>query len=757
MSTTLTSYDKYIQKAVAKRYEIYSLAGKGGMASVYRAVQKGLDRDVALKVIHPAYLSDEELLGRFRLEAKSAARLNHPHIITIYDQLEIEDLVMMALEFLDGEDLAQKIRVKGAMGASELLPHMVAMADALDYVHRKNIIHRDIKSSNIFITREDRAVLTDFGIASLKQNTVKLTTPGTVMGTPEFMSPEQARAQSVDHRSDIYSLGVVMYQCLTGKVPFHADTPVATLHQIDTQEPPDFADDPKMKPAWLKSIVFKCLSKSPEDRFQSARDLKAALLEEKPVRKVTFSQDAAAEDTSRKEEAASKEAILEEQLQKFKEEYQLLSGLSAQIHFLAQAPQEIKNTKAVKVELERLQSIQIAREPLSLQQQPAQELLDKFEKAPRNHYNEVLQTLQKLKPAERAFSVAPRAAELYPAALHLQHIEKALPFIKKEINRIKNLADLKKLLAELDALQTSLKVCNAAMEKTLISLPDFSEELSELCLSILAKGKEMGEGAQKPEVQIAQAAALWELFEGNRFVPHYAKKAYLDQKELWAKEGGSVLMPKIEPNEKPGEDQPNEASMETTFLRQEKREMPDQKPDVGSTSSEQKQIAFMVKEIEKEQNQLRKRLSSVIGSDSMISRYKTLVSQEGMLRSLYKAFSPKVKNNLFHLYFAAAKTNGHDGARALRAHWEQQYDGEDLTSDLKSKVWSASSHNSALDLRENSYQNQWDNRLKNLLKELPGLQGNNNPRDFSGYSQKVFPVLYPYLEGTTEALWQEEL
>jgi len=203
-----------LAQALSSKYEIVAQIGQGGMAKVYKAIHKRLDRVVALKVIHASLLHDEESLGRFRLEARASASLLHPNIVMVYDEGEADDIVYLALEYLKGEDLNQILKRNKVLPFQKVVDYISPIAKALGYVHNQKLVHRDIKSSNIFIAEKERPVLTDFGIASVRENLESLTLPGTIIGTPEFMSPEQASDGVIDGRSDLYGLGVVMYHCL---------------------------------------------------------------------------------------------------------------------------------------------------------------------------------------------------------------------------------------------------------------------------------------------------------------------------------------------------------------------------------------------------------------------------------------------------------------------------------------------------------------------------------------------------------------
>ena len=213
------STESLITNYLQDRYEIQVLIGKGGMASVYRARQLSMDRTIALKVIHQNLNHDEEFLNRFHKEARLSGSLSHPNIIAVYDVGQSGPVHYIAMEYLEGEDLHHLIHTHGCPSIARSLEVISAMAKALDYAHQKRVIHRDVKSSNVFLTRDGRILLTDFGIAKGLSD-MGLTQAGEVLGTPEYMSPEQAMGRELDARSDLYSLGVVLYECLTGRVPF---------------------------------------------------------------------------------------------------------------------------------------------------------------------------------------------------------------------------------------------------------------------------------------------------------------------------------------------------------------------------------------------------------------------------------------------------------------------------------------------------------------------------------------------------------
>jgi Tol biopolymer transport system component len=256
-------------------YRIVAELGRGGMAVVYKAWQPSLERFVALKVL-PAYFQHEpEFLARFHREAKSAARLNHPNIITIHDTGEIDGVHYIAMEYVEGGSLRDRLAA-GPLSLEETANILAQIAAALDFAHRHGLIHRDIKPANILFTDDGRPKVTDFGIARASDGT-HLTRTGVLMGTPEYMAPEQAEGRPVDHRTDLYALGVVLYQMLTGRAPFQGTTPHATLHAVIYEPPPPPRQIAPGLPPAVEAVVLKAIAKQPERRFQRGADMAAAL------------------------------------------------------------------------------------------------------------------------------------------------------------------------------------------------------------------------------------------------------------------------------------------------------------------------------------------------------------------------------------------------------------------------------------------------------------------------------------------------
>jgi serine/threonine protein kinase len=265
------------------QYRLTKELGKGGFATVYRALQPALNRHVAIKILHPEYVRDQRALRRFKREALAVARLNHPNIVTVFDYGEHEGRAYLVMEYIEGSTL--KGRLGKPVTYALALELVTAVANALDYAHSKGLIHRDIKPANILFTHEDR-ILSDFGIVRLADDESSLTRG--VIGTPYYMSPEQALGGDVDGRSDLYSLGVVLFEMLTGRVPFKGESPVATLSMHASLPVPSARELNPALTEGIDRVIRIALQKTPEERFQSGTEFRTMLADaiadaERPV------------------------------------------------------------------------------------------------------------------------------------------------------------------------------------------------------------------------------------------------------------------------------------------------------------------------------------------------------------------------------------------------------------------------------------------------------------------------------------------
>lgn len=258
------------------KYQINERLGRGGMATVYRAYQPGIDRFVAIKVIHLHFADDPTFIERFRREARAVGALRHPNIVQVIDFDTADGMYYMVMEYLQGETLKARLQRVGALPVPEALTIGRKLADAVSYAHTEGMLHRDIKPANVIFAKNGEPILTDFGIAKLADST-GLTASGSATGTPAYMSPEAGRGEKVDERSDVYSLGVVLYEMLTGALPFDADTPYAVIQKHNFEPLPSPRKFRPDLPAHVEMIVIKALAKQPAERYPSAADLRDAL------------------------------------------------------------------------------------------------------------------------------------------------------------------------------------------------------------------------------------------------------------------------------------------------------------------------------------------------------------------------------------------------------------------------------------------------------------------------------------------------
>jgi len=251
------------------KYEIRAEIGRGGMGAVYKGYDPTLDRYVAVKVLAPHLVWEKESVQRFVREARAAARLKHAGIVTIYDVGQEASWYYFVMEYLEGETLTEVIKQRGQLPPDEVVQILHPLADALDYAHHHGLVHRDIKPGNVIVSPEGLVTLTDFGIARAAQET-RLTATGTIVGTPEYMSPEQVRGLTADARSDQYSLAVVAYEMLVGRVPFEADSTLALLHMVAYEPPPSICEARPELPMEVEAVLTKALAKEPGDRYALA-------------------------------------------------------------------------------------------------------------------------------------------------------------------------------------------------------------------------------------------------------------------------------------------------------------------------------------------------------------------------------------------------------------------------------------------------------------------------------------------------------
>ncbi len=280
------STDSLVGQLIDGKYAVHKLIGEGGMGKVYAGTNIRTESPVAIKTLLPELVRDDTVVKRFEIEAKAASNLHHPNTIRIFDFGSHDGMLFMIMELLDGASLEGTLRREGFLEPRRVIRLMRQVLRSLAEAHGVGLVHRDLKPDNIFLNRaggeEDFVKVLDFGVAKLKDNkygNATLTQAGMIFGTPTYMSPEQARAQEIDGRSDIYALGVILYECLTGDPPFKANDPVAVLIQHVNEPPPPFAvTNPHLSPMpEFEAIVMRCLRKAREERFDTVTDLLGAL------------------------------------------------------------------------------------------------------------------------------------------------------------------------------------------------------------------------------------------------------------------------------------------------------------------------------------------------------------------------------------------------------------------------------------------------------------------------------------------------
>jgi serine/threonine-protein kinase len=256
-----------VGKRIADRYELEELCGSGGMSSVYKARDTLLDRNVALKILHEQYTDDEEYVERFRREARAVARLSHPNIVTVIDRGEDEGRQFIVFEYVPGENLKDLITRTGPLPIRSAIELALQVARGLAFAHEHGLVHRDVKPQNVLLNGEGEAKVTDFGIARSLDVEHGMTQTGTVLGTSNYLAPEQANGRPVEQRTDVYSLGVVLYELLTAEVPFKGENFVAVAMKHINEPPPSLLERRPDAPLRLVAAVERALAKRPQDRF----------------------------------------------------------------------------------------------------------------------------------------------------------------------------------------------------------------------------------------------------------------------------------------------------------------------------------------------------------------------------------------------------------------------------------------------------------------------------------------------------------
>src|SRR5215469_2893943 len=257
------------------RYRIESLLGEGGMGTVYKALDKELGRTVALKLVRPEYAASPAAMARFRQELLLASKISHKNILRIHDLGDAGGMKFITMAYVEGQDLGRLLEA-GRLPFDRVLSFARQLCSALDAAHSEEVVHRDLKPNNILIDKADNVFVMDFGLAkSFENDATMMTRTGQILGTPRYMAPEQVEAKPVDHRADIYALGLILYEMATGEIPFRAESAMQLMYQRVTEAPKDPRTISPDVPEYLAKIILKCLEKDPGKRYQSTREILA--------------------------------------------------------------------------------------------------------------------------------------------------------------------------------------------------------------------------------------------------------------------------------------------------------------------------------------------------------------------------------------------------------------------------------------------------------------------------------------------------
>ncbi len=295
------------------KYEITELIGQGGMATVYKGYQPDIDRFVAIKVLPPHPGHDPNFGDRFRLEARTIAQLQHPHILPMHDYGTDGDILYLVTPYLDGGSLKDLIDESGPMPLDQAESILRQIASALDYAHRRGVIHRDVKPDNVLLDSEGNAMLADFGIVKILEGDTGLTATGGVLGTPAYMAPEQSQGEAITAQADIYSLGVIVYEMITGQQPYQADTPMQVMLKHITEPVPRISEASESLPPAVEPVIMRVLAKDPKERYESAAEFAQQFLravndntqDYLPTATASSTREAVANPTGKRTEIAS--------------------------------------------------------------------------------------------------------------------------------------------------------------------------------------------------------------------------------------------------------------------------------------------------------------------------------------------------------------------------------------------------------------------------------------------------------------------